>query len=201
VGLVSLEPRPQPWQGGGLRLACLLRPDDVQCRPPSFHSVQPIRCCSRAVCYRQRFPCEMQALFEAAASVRHAPGYRAPHYRFWKHQQFSVEILSEVMSVADIRAMCARSHRTPTRDHSDDVGCDAESTGPARAIPQPGRRARGSSGRPTLSGRSSLRARTLRPVSLEDPMRRPDVHSQGPRRLGIPPLHRAGADPIGYCQM
>jgi hypothetical protein len=59
----------------------LLDPIGVWFRLPSFRYVQPIRRCSRAIYYRQRFPDELRALFEMAASVRHAHRYQSHLHR------------------------------------------------------------------------------------------------------------------------
>ena len=45
------NPRPSPWQGGGIRLGGPLPSGEVLFRPSSFHSVLSIRRCSRAVYY------------------------------------------------------------------------------------------------------------------------------------------------------
>ncbi len=48
------NPRPKPWQGGVFRRWSPLHAPTVHIRPPSFHTVYPIRRCSRALYYQPR---------------------------------------------------------------------------------------------------------------------------------------------------
>ena len=46
------NPRPSPWQGRGFRPSGSGGSPEVRFRPPGFHYVQSVRCCSRALNYR-----------------------------------------------------------------------------------------------------------------------------------------------------
>jgi hypothetical protein len=72
------NPRPPPWQGGGIRPSRSGGSADVRFRPPSSQRVQPVSPCSRALYYEGEIPPPARWSRAHADALRQSP---SDHHR------------------------------------------------------------------------------------------------------------------------